>query len=119
MLELGADVHASSTFRGLTALHVAISGNLEMVRVLMYFGRTVSTSISGRRGHNRVEKQVRSVTMGSMARAMERCCRRSCKTFESFKVDLGSDEYSECNWRGSEAKRSHECLERVRKKSSR
>ena len=49
MLELGADVHASSTFRGLTALHVAaISGNLEMVRVLMYFGANPSQrSISG------------------------------------------------------------------------
>ena len=49
MLELGADVHASSTFRGLTALHVAaMSGNLEMIRVLMYFGANPSqTSISG------------------------------------------------------------------------
>lgn len=38
-LELGADVQASSTSGGLTAIHIAaLSANLDMIRTLLYFG---------------------------------------------------------------------------------
>jgi len=73
MLELGADVHASSTFRGLNALHVAaMSGNLEMIRTLLYFGANpLQLSISGENAATFAQNS-KSPLGNSIARWLER-----------------------------------------------